>query len=52
MLALLNGTGKSELYVYAVKTEDLRPIFLAIYCNDEFLFIFDILICLKAIYLS
>ena len=24
MLALLNGTGKSELYVYAVKTEDLK----------------------------
>ena len=25
VIALLNGTGKSELYVYAVKTEDLRP---------------------------
>ena len=28
MLALLSGTGKSELYVYAVKTEDLRPLSL------------------------
>ena len=26
MLALLNGTGESELYVYAVKSEDLRPL--------------------------
>ena len=52
MLTLLNGTGKSELYVYAVKTEDLRPLSPAIYCNHAFLFIFDTLICLKAIYLS
>ena len=27
MLALLNGAGKSELYVYAVKTEDLKCIY-------------------------
>ena len=47
MLALLNGTGKSELYVYAVKTEDLKPLSL-----QFIVIIFDALICLKAIYLS
>ena len=28
MLALINGTGNSELYVYEVKTEDLKPLSL------------------------
>ena len=52
MLALLNGTAQSELYVYAVKTEDLRPLSLQFFCNHAFLYIFDTLICLKAIYHS
>ena len=52
MLTLLDGTGKTELYVYAVKIEDLRPLSLEFIVIIHFFLIFDILICLKVIYLS